>query len=195
MFTGIVEATGKIINSRNEGSNIHFTIESSISSALTIDQSISHDGVCLTVVQVSGNQHVVTAVEETLRRTNFRQKKEGDELNLERSMMMNGRLDGHIVQGHVDEIAVCDKVESKDGSWIFTFKIPKAGNHLLVEKGSVSVNGVSLTVMKLAKKKFTVAIIPYTFEHTTFKNLKPGDEVNIEYDIIGKYVERMLGNR
>ncbi|HUM45624.1 MAG TPA: riboflavin synthase [Chitinophagales bacterium] len=195
MFTGIIEAIGKIIEIRKEGSNIHFTIASAISSELKVDQSVSHDGVCLTVVKVEDNKHVVTAVKETLDRSAFKSKKEGDEVNLERSMLMNGRLDGHLVQGHVDDTLVCSKISEKDGSWLFRFAIKNNGSRLIVEKGSVCINGVSLTVAKLSRKQFSVAIIPYTHEHTTFKNLQPGDEVNIEYDIIGKYVARMMGGR
>ncbi|MEO6167951.1 MAG: riboflavin synthase, partial [Chitinophagales bacterium] len=164
-------------------------------SELKVDESISHDGVCLTVVKVENNRHVVTAVEETLWRSSLNYKKEGDEINLERSMLLNGRLDGHIVQGHVDGMMACDKISEKNGSWIFRFHIKDAGRNLIVEKGSICINGVSLTVAKLSEKKFSVAIIPFTFEHTTFKNLKPGDEVNIEYDIIGKYVSRMMKGR
>ncbi|MBK9732337.1 MAG: riboflavin synthase [Chitinophagaceae bacterium] len=192
MFTGIIETTGKIVELKQEGSNVHFSIESTISAALQIDQSVSHDGVCLTVVNIEGNTHTVTAVEETLQRSNLKNKQQGDAVNLERSMLMNGRLDGHLVQGHVDEVVLCSKVDEREGSWVYSFKISESKSNLLVEKGSVCINGVSLTVVKATRKKFTVVIIPYTFEHTTFKHLKPFDEVNIEYDIIGKYVERML---
>ncbi|MGB3074396.1 MAG: riboflavin synthase [Chitinophagales bacterium] len=192
MFTGIIETTGKIVELKQEGSNVHFSIESTISAALQIDQSVSHDGVCLTVVNIEGNTHTVTAVEETLQRSNLKNKQQGDAVNLERSMLMNGRLDGHLVQGHVDEVVLCSKVDEREGSWVYSFKISESKSNLLVEKGSVCINGVSLTVVKATRKKFTVVIIPYTFEHTTFKHLKPLDEVNIEYDIIGKYVERML---
>lgn len=195
MFTGIIEATGKIVHLLQEGSNIHFRIESPISAELKIDQSVSHDGVCLTVVSLDDNTHTVTAVEETLNRSNLKHRKVGDVMNLERSMLMNGRLDGHIVQGHVDAICICKKIKEKDGSWIFTFGVAKGKDHLLVDKGSVAINGVSLTVVNPTDKKFSVAIIPYTYEFTNFQNLEEGDEVNIEHDIIGKYVERMLNRK
>ena len=195
MFTGIIEATGKVVTKWQEGSNVHFAVESVISPELKVDQSVAHDGVCLTVVQTLGNRHVVTAVEETLLRSNLNQLSEGDEINLERSMMLNGRLDGHLVQGHVDEVVTCNKVKALDGSWLYTFSVGKKQRNLLVEKGSVCINGVSLTVVKADKKQFSVAIIPYTFENTSFKNIRKGSKVNIEYDIIGKYVLRMLGSR
>ena len=195
MFTGIIEATGKVVTKWQEGSNVHFAVESVISPELKVDQSVAHDGVCLTVVQTLGNRHVVTAVEETLLRSNLNQLSEGDEINLERSMMLNGRLDGHLVQGHVDEVVTCNKVKALDGSWLYTFSVGKQQRNLLVEKGSVCINGVSLTVVKADKKQFSVAIIPYTFENTSFKNIRKGSKVNIEYDIIGKYVLRMLGSR
>lgn len=192
MFTGIIETTGHIAAIQREGGNIHFTLESAISHALKVDQSVSHDGICLTVTAVDGNRHIVTAIDETLQRSNLRNRKVGDEINLERSMLMNGRLDGHLVQGHVDELVECTKVEEREGSRMYTFRIREAKSRLLVEKGSVCINGVSLTVVKASKKKFSVAIIPYTLEHTTFKDLKEGDQANIEYDIIGKYVARLL---
>ncbi|MBX7107069.1 MAG: riboflavin synthase [Chitinophagales bacterium] len=192
MFTGIIETTGHIAAIQREDGNIHFTLESAISHALKVDQSVSHDGICLTVTAVDGNRHIVTAIDETLQRSNLRNRKVGDEINLERSMLMNGRLDGHLVQGHVDELVECAKVEEREGSRMYTFMISEAKSRLLVEKGSVCINGVSLTVVKASKKKFSVAIIPYTLEHTTFKDLKEGDQANIEYDIIGKYVARLL---
>ncbi|MBP9882722.1 MAG: riboflavin synthase, partial [Chitinophagales bacterium] len=167
MFTGIIEATGKVVTKWQEGSNVHFAVESVISPELKVDQSVAHDGVCLTVVQTLGNRHVVTAVEETLLRSNLNQLSEGDEINLERSMMLNGRLDGHLVQGHVDEVVACNKVKALDGSWLYTFSVGKKQRNLLVEKGSVCINGVSLTVVKADKKQFSVAIIPYTFENTS----------------------------
>jgi riboflavin synthase len=192
LFTGIIEAAGTIEDLREEGTNIHFTIASAISASLKVDQSVSHDGVCLTVVKVNELNHVVTAVEETLTRSNLRRKKIGDPMNLERSMMMNGRLDGHIVQGHVDEIATCKKIEERDGSWLFTFKMESDKNYLVVEKGSIAINGVSLTVINPRKKDFKVTVIPYTFQNTGFGRIEKGEEVNIEYDIIGKYVARMM---
>lgn len=192
MFTGIIETTGRIADLQRDGTNIHFTVESAISAELKIDQSVSHDGVCLTVTAIDGNRHVVTAIEETLQRSNLQYRKIGDEVNLERSMLMNGRLDGHLVQGHVDEVVKCTGVEERNGSWLYTFRIKAAKSALLVEKGSVSVNGVSLTVVKASKKKFSVAIIPYTFEHTNFHFITAGVMANIEYDIIGKYVASMM---
>ncbi len=202
MFTGIIESLGKIISITVEGSNRRFIIESAISNELKIDQSVSHDGVCLTVVHADGNQHEVIAVEETLKRSNLSSRKNGDTINLERSIMLSvrpdspvGRMDGHIVQGHVDDVAVCKKISEKHGSSVFTFQFKKKHASLLVDKGSVCINGVSLTVIKPSKKKFSVAIIPYTFENTDFHLVQEGDEVNIEFDIIGKYVTRWLKER
>ncbi|MEO5675005.1 MAG: riboflavin synthase [Chitinophagales bacterium] len=199
MFNGIIESLGKIAFVIAEGSNRHFTIESAISSELKIDQSVAHDGVCLTVVNVSGNQHEVTAVKETLRRSNLSIKKAGDMINLERSMLMNarpdffgGRIDGHLVQGHADGVAVCKKIKSENGSWLFEFRYDEKYSPLLADKGSVSINGVALTVIKPSKKKFSAVIIPYTFNNTNFHLLHEGDEVNIEFDIVGKYVYRIL---
>jgi riboflavin synthase len=192
MFTGIIEALGKIISVQEEGTNRRFTIESPISPEMKIDQSVSHDGVCLTVVSTEGNHHEVIAVGETLKRSNLGKRKVNDLLNLERSMMMNGRIDGHIVQGHVDDVAICRKIKSHEGSWLFEFRYDEKYSHLLVDKGSVSINGVSLTVIKPSKKKFSIALIPFTFENTNFNLLKEDKEVNIEFDIIGKYVSRLL---
>lgn len=195
MFTGIIEAPGKIISIQEAGGNRRFTIESPISAEMKIDQSVSHDGVCLTVVRAEGNRHEVIAVEETLKRSNLGSRKVDDLLNLERSMMMNGRIDGHIVQGHVDDVAICSKIKSHEGSWLFEFRYDKKYARLLVDKGSVCINGVSLTVIKPSRKKFLIAVIPFTFENTNFNLLKEGNEVNIEFDIIGKYVSRMLKKR
>ncbi len=197
MFTGIIEATGQIQKIKKEGSNVHFTIGSPISSQLKIDQSVSHNGVCLTVVALGESTHTVTAIDETLRRSNLGDLKEGDFVNLERAMQANGRLDGHIVQGHVDATGSCTAVEVLDGSWVFHFAYDFQPEYLLVDKGSVTVNGVSLTVVKPAEEKsrrahFSVAIIPYTHENTNFKTLKPGSRVNLEFDIIGKYVAKYL---
>lgn len=194
MFTGIVEKTGKVVKVEKEKSNIHFTIEVDFGKELKIDQSMCHDGVCLTVVKVfpKKNQYVVTAVDETLNKTNLRIWRPGYEVNLERSMKMEGRIDGHIVQGHVDQTAVCTKVKETDGSWLFEFEYdPKRGN-ITVEKGSISVNGVSLTVVDSHKKSFTVAIIPFTYDVTNFHSFKKGTVVNIEFDVIGKYVAKLL---
>ncbi|MDP4265950.1 MAG: riboflavin synthase [Bacteroidota bacterium] len=194
MFTGIVETTGKVVGIKKEKSNIHFTIQSPISKELKIDQSLAHDGVCLTVVETDTEKstHVVTAVAETLNKSNMIFLKDGDLINLERSMKMDGRMDGHIVQGHVDQTAICQSVEETDGSWKYVFEYdPKAGN-ITVEKGSISVNGVSLTVVDSAENTFSVAIIPYTHENTNFKNIKIGTVVNIEFDILGKYIAKLL---
>lgn len=190
MFTGIIESLGVITSIRKEGTNVHFTIESPISSALKIDQSVSHNGVCLTVVALDGDLHTVTAVQETLQRSNLGDLQEGDFVNLERAMLANARLDGHLVQGHVDATGECIAIESLDGSWYFRFHYTPTEEHLLVDKGSISVNGVSLTVVEPHDDILSVAIIPYTFEHTTFNTLQVGDRVNLEFDIIGKYIAR-----
>lgn len=193
MFTGIIETLGVVSNIEKEGSNIHFTIESPISSELKIDQSVAHNGVCLTVVKTDGNKHTVTAIEETLNKTSLGNWGVGTKINLERCMQMNGRLDGHIVQGHVDQVAICTQVEAKDGSWEFTFKYDQAVGNVTVEKGSITVNGTSLTVVNSKNDQFSVAIIPYTYEHTNFHEIKVGTTVNLEFDIIGKYVARLMG--
>jgi riboflavin synthase len=190
MFTGIIEQIGTVENIKTEGSNYHFTISSPISTELKIDQSISHNGVCLTVVAMDDNSHTVTAIEETLSRTNLGELKEGDIVNLERAMMPSSRLDGHIVQGHVDTTGQCTNIEEKDGSWYFEFQYQVSPEHLLVDKGSVCINGVSLTVVNPSLDKFSVAIIPYTFENTNFGKIKIGDSINLEFDIIGKYIGR-----
>lgn len=192
MFTGIIEATGKIEKIKRKGTNIHFTISSPLSNELKIDQSVSHNGVCLTVVKCDAKTHTVTAIEETLLRTDLDEWKEGSFVNLERAMQNNGRLDGHIVQGHVDATGECIGVEEMDGSWYFTFKYTPTSEHLLVDKGSVCISGVSLTVVSPVDDTFKVAIIPYTFEHTHFKNLKAGNKVNLEFDVIGKYIAKYM---
>ncbi len=197
MFTGIIETIGQVQAIRQEGSNVHFTIASPISSALKIDQSVSHNGVCLTVVATGEGTHTVTAVEETLQRSNLGFLKNGDPINLERAMQANGRLDGHFVQGHVDVTGTCLGVETLDGSWYFHIEYPFQAEYLLVDKGSICMNGVSLTVVKPTENlegnaRFSVAIIPYTFENTNFKTLKAGDKVNLEFDVIGKYVAKYL---
>lgn len=193
MFTGIVETLGKVTDVRSEKGNTHFTIQSDISSELKIDQSVSHNGVCLTVVGLGESSHVVTAVEETLKKSNLSDLQSGDSVNLERCMQMNGRLDGHIVQGHVDQTAVCTEVKVLEGSWEYTFDYDSEAGNVTVEKGSVCVNGISLTVVNSREHSFSVAIIPYTFEHTTMQFLEVGQRVNLEFDIIGKYVARLLG--
>ncbi|MBK8490549.1 MAG: riboflavin synthase [Saprospirales bacterium] len=192
MFTGIIEALGKVTHIEKEGTNVHFTIESGVSSALKVDQSIAHDGVCLTVVKIAGNQHTVTAVEETLLRSNLGHWKPGTLVNLERAMAANGRLDGHMVQGHVDMTGRCISVEQLDGSWYFHFEYTPGPEHLLVDKGSICINGVSLTVVDPTGDRFKVAIIPYTFEHTNFQQLTDGRLVNLEFDILGKYISKYL---
>ena len=192
MFTGIIEALGKVEKIEQEGTNYHLTISSSISSALKIDQSLSHNGVCLTVVALDGGTHVVTAIEETMNRSNLGALAVGSSVNLERAMMANARLDGHIVQGHVDTTASCIKVEEVDGSWYYRFRYSPSPEHLLVDKGSVCINGVSLTVVSPENDEFSVAIIPYTHDHTTFKDIKEGSLINLEFDIIGKYIGRYM---
>ncbi len=191
MFTGIVEETAKVIDLKKSGTNLHITLMAKMTPELKIDQSVSHNGVCLTVVSIKDTQYTVTAVEETLNKTNLSTLKKSDEVNLERGMKLGDRLDGHIVQGHVDQTAVCEKIIEKDGSWEFTFKYDPSIGNITIEKGSITVNGVSLTVVNSKPNEFSVAIIPYTYEHTTFKNLKEGDVVNLEFDVIGKYVKRI----
>lgn len=193
MFTGIIETTGTIVSVTTKGSNRDFTIESVMADALQVDQSVAHNGVCLTVTSVQNNTYTVTAIKETLQRSNLGLLKVGDRVNLERSMPMNGRLDGHLVQGHIDTTAECSSVEVHEGSRHFTFRYRSDGTgHFTVEKGSVCINGVSLTVVESEENLFSVAIIPYTLEHTNFKNLQKGDLVNIEFDILGKYVAMYL---
>lgn len=193
MFTGIIEAVGTIREIRQEGSNRHFAVESSISSELKVDQSVSHSGVCLTVTRVDGGLHWVTAVKETLEKSNMGNKQAGDLLNLERSMPANGRFDGHIVQGHVDQLAVISARKDEDGSFRYDFMFDHATGNITVEKGSICVDGVSLTCFDSAPGRFSVAIIPFTFDHTSFSRLKVGDSVNLEFDIIGKYVKGLMG--
>jgi riboflavin synthase len=192
MFTGIIETPGTVIEIDKEGANKNFCIESDISQELKVDQSVSHNGVCLTVTRVEGNKHWVTAIDETLQKSNLGKLKPGDHVNLERCMIANGRFDGHIVQGHVDQTGVCKSIKESDGSWIFNFEYDPVLGNMTVEKGSISINGVSLTCFNSTDNAFTVAIIPYTFRHTNFKKLKPGDEVNLEFDIIGKYVRKLV---
>ena len=190
MFTGIVESLGKITNINLEEGNVDFTIKSSISKELKIDQSVSHNGVCLTVVDVKNDTHTVTAVKETLDKSSLKNFNEGDSMNLERAMKLGERLDGHMVQGHVDGVAKCIEVNLNEGSWVYKFEFDKNCQSLLIEKGSVCINGVSLTVFGINDNTFCVTIIPYTFENTSFKELKPGDLVNIEFDMVGKYLSR-----
>lgn len=197
MFSGIIEEAAQVVALKKEKENLHITMACSFADQLTIDQSVAHNGVCLTVVSKTKDTYTVTAISETLKCSNLGQLKVGNKVNLERSMIMNGRLDGHIVQGHVDQTAVCTEVKEADGSWYYTFEYPfdkvmaKRG-YMTVDKGSVTVNGVSLTVCNPTDTCFQVAIIPYTYEHTNFHEIKAGTTVNIEFDIIGKYVSRMM---
>ena len=195
MFTGIIEAPGIINEIITSGTNKTFWISSSISNELSIDQSLAHNGVCLTVEEVAGGRHRITAIDETLRKTNLGSWQEGEWVNLERCLQMNGRIDGHIVQGHVDAVAQCAGMLEKNGSWEFTFSYDKNFASLLIEKGSVTINGISLTLFNVTDESFQVAIIPYTFEHTNMQQLKRGKAVNIEFDMIGKYVNRFMESR
>ena len=193
MFTGIIETLSTVREINIEGTNRNFCFESNIGTELKVDQSVSHNGVCLTVTRIDKNKHWVTAIEETLQKSNLGKLKEGDHVNLERCMVANGRFDGHIVQGHVDQMGICKSIREANGSWIFDFQYNPDHGNITVEKGSISVNGVSLTCFNSTDDEFTVAIIPYTFHHTNFKGLKPGDEVNLEFDIIGKYIKKLVG--
>lgn len=192
MFTGIIETTGLIESITAEGQNISFVINSPVSSELKPDQSVSHDGVCLTVESVINNKHTVTAIAETLNKTNLSLKKAGDRLNIERCLMASSRIDGHFVQGHVDATAKCLNKENKNGSTEFEFSIPEGFEMLIVEKGSVAINGISLTCFNVIKNSFRVAIIPYTMEHTNIGEINPGSVVNLEFDILGKYIQRYI---
>jgi len=192
MFTGIIETLGKVIDLRQDQGNLHITVASDISHELKIDQSVAHNGVCLTVVAIADGNHTVTAIEETLNKTNIGHLKVGDPVNLERCMQMNARLDGHIVQGHVDQTAVCTHYKELDGSWEYTFEYDAAKGNVTVEKGSICINGISLTVVNSQANSFSVAIIPYTYEHTNLQAVRVGHIVNLEFDIIGKYVTRLM---
>ena len=191
MFTGIIETIGRVSSLKKDQDNLQITIESDLSNELKIDQSVSHNGVCLTVVALAEGTHTVTAISETLNKSNLGKLKEGDLLNLERCMQMNGRLDGHIVQGHVDQTGICTELIEKNGSWEYTISYDASIGNITVEKGSICVNGISLTVVNSKENSFSVAIIPYTYEHTNMKSLGIGDTVNLEFDIIGKYVARL----
>ncbi len=195
MFTGIIETIGVVSSIEKSGTNLDFTIQSLISEELKIDQSVAHNGVCLTVTDLANDWHKVTAVEETLIKTNIGHIETGDIVNLERCMIANGRFDGHIVQGHVDQTGICTKKEERDGSWLFDFEFDPALGNVTVEKGSICINGISLTCFNSADGKFSVTIIPYTMEHTSFKILQVGDSVNLEFDIIGKYVSKLLNKK
>lgn len=191
MFTGIIEEIGEITNLKQDKENLHLTIRSGLAPELKIDQSVAHNGVCLTVVDIAGDEYTVTAVKETLEKTNLGRLKKGDPVNLERGMKLGARLDGHIVQGHVDQTAICTGVKEANGSWEFSFEYDAKMKNITIEKGSITINGVSLTVVNSKKNSFSVAIIPYTHEHTNFNSLKEGDVVNLEFDVIGKYVKRL----
>lgn len=195
MFTGIIETIGIVEQLTKEGDNLHITIKSNLSQELKIDQSVAHNGVCLTVVDLNKDCYTVTAIKETLDKTNLGQITVGDVVNIERAMKLGDRLDGHIVQGHVDQTGICTSVKEADGSWYFRFKYDSKLNNITIEKGSITVNGVSLTVVNSVKDGFSVAIIPYTFEHTNFKTLKEGSIVNLEFDVLGKYIKRLYETR
>ncbi len=191
MFTGIIEAFGKVVDLKKDQENLHLSLESSLTQELKIDQSLAHNGVCLTVVDTAGDQYTVTAIQETLEKTNLGNIKIGNLINLERAMMMNSRLDGHIVHGHVDQIGFCTGLDFREGSWFFDFEYDQRQKNITVEKGSICVNGVSLTVVNSDLNHFSVAIIPYTFEHTNFHQIQKGDTVNLEFDMIGKYISKL----
>lgn len=191
MFTGIIEDIGVVKNLVTEKDNLHITIESDITPELKIDQSVAHNGVCLTVVAIKNNSYIVTAIKETLDKSALKNLQVNDKVNLERAMKLGDRLDGHIVQGHVDQVGTCMEVKDVNGSWFFTFKYDSSLNNITIEKGSITVNGVSLTVVNSKRNQFSVAIIPYTYEHTNFNSFKKGTVVNLEFDVIGKYVSRL----
>jgi riboflavin synthase len=192
MFTGIIEGLGEVTNLQREKDNLHITVRSSLSSELKIDQSLAHNGVCLTVVALSEDTHTITAIDETLEKSNLGELQIGSRVNLERATKIGSRLDGHIVQGHVDQTGTCTKVEELEGSWMFTFEYDPGFDNITIEKGSITVNGVSLTVVGSKENSFSVAIIPYTYENTNFKQIRQGSTVNLEFDVIGKYVARLL---
>ena len=191
MFTGIIETMGTITRIEREGGNVHYSLSSNITHELKIDQSLAHNGVCLTVVAIDGDQYTVTAIQETLDKTALKQWTVGDKINLERAMRLGDRLDGHMVQGHVDEVASCISVEDQNGSWLYRFEYSEDSNNITIEKGSICVNGTSLTVVGSASNTFGVAIIPYTYAHTVFHQLQKGDLVNIEFDMVGKYIAKL----
>lgn len=191
MFTGIIETMGKVVRLDEDRTNLHLTLESELAVELKIDQSLAHNGVCLTVVDIQNDQYTVTAIEETLQKTNLGQLRTGDWVNLERAMKLGDRLDGHLVQGHVDLVGVCDQVSSVDGSWKFEFSYAQKSEHITIPKGSITINGVSLTVVDSNPQGFSVAIIPYTYEHTNFHQLSAGDWVNLEFDMVGKYLTKL----
>ncbi len=191
MFTGIIEDIGSVTNLKTELENLHISIKSRITPELKIDQSVAHNGVCLTVVAINGDEYTVTAIKETLEKTNLNTLQINDQVNLERAMKLGDRLDGHIVQGHVDQTAVCTSVKEENGSWVFTFEYDASLKNITIEKGSITVNGTSLTVINSQKDRFSVAIIPYTYQHTNFNTFKQGTVVNLEFDVLGKYVAKL----
>ena len=191
MFTGIIESIGEIDELVKEGGNLHITVNSNLTDELKIDQSVSHNGICLTVVTLNSGSYVVTAIKETLDKTNLKNLTVGTKVNLERAMKLGDRLDGHLVQGHVDQVGVCTSIKNMDGSWLFTFQYDETLGNITIEKGSITINGVSLTVINSKKNEFSVAIIPYTYDHTNFKQIKLGDSVNLEFDLVGKYLKRL----
>lgn len=195
MFTGIIETLGTIKKIEHDHTNVHLFVESVLGPELKIDQSVSHNGICLTVVEINGNTHRVTAIDETLQKTNLQELKVGQLVNLERCTQANGRFDGHIVQGHVDQTANCIAKENKDGSWLFTFQYDPSQGNITVEKGSITVNGISLTVVDSKDDQFSVAIIPYTIEHTNLQEVEVGSLINLEFDIIGKYISKIMALR
>ncbi len=190
MFTGIIETVAKVVAVEREGTNLHLTLESALTNELKIDQSLAHNGVCLTVVKIDGSKYTVTAIEETLLKSAIGELEVGSVVNLERAMQLGARLDGHIVQGHVDTTATCTEVVNKDGSWIFSFEYPSNPEHITIEKGSITVDGTSLTVVNSKDNSFSVAIIPYTYEHTRFNSYQVGTKVNLEFDLVGKYIAK-----
>ena len=195
MFTGIIETLGTIQQIDKQQTNVNITINSTITNELKIDQSVAHNGVCLTVVAISNNLYTVTAIDETINKTNLGSWEVGDSINLERAMKLGDRLDGHIVQGHVDQTATCIVAKETNGSWLYTFEYNAKQNNITIEKGSITVNGVSLTVVDSQNNQFSVAIIPYTYEHTNFKSFKVGTKVNLEFDVIGKYVSKLYASK
>ncbi|MDT7828771.1 riboflavin synthase [Pricia sp. S334] len=194
MFTGIIETLGEVLRLEREGGNLHITLKSGLAPELKIDQSVAHNGACLTVVAVWENTYTVTAIAETLQKTNLGQLKVGEKVNLERAMILGSRLDGHIVQGHVDQTGVCTAIEKENGSWIFTFHYDSGTGNPTIQKGSITIDGTSLTVVDSGTDSFSVAIIPYTYEHTRFNAYEVGTVVNLEFDVIGKYVAKLMGN-
>ena len=193
MFTGIIESMGEVVKVEKEQNNIHFHIQSGLAQELKIDQSLAHDGVCLTIVDIQSDVYTVTAVHETLQKSTLGMWREGRKINLERAMKIGDRLDGHLVQGHVDQVGECINIGAQGGSWQFSFRFSPKNHNLLIDKGSLCINGTSLTVLNVSENSFSVAIIPYTYKHTNFHQLKPGDQVNLEFDMVGKYISRIIG--